>query len=307
MKTLITGHLSMIGRSLVSQLNYNDLCLPDRKYYDYRYLMDVDLAISTSKPEVVYMLAGVNGSISYNSTNKFDIFTDSIQIGLNTIKSCVQYGVKKVVFVVASCALQPSDDESFESDLKNGSPHESVYCHGMAKRIVNICGEYAREQHGLNFVTVVCQNSFGPWDRFDPIRGKVVSNLIRRFTEAKDNNDPEIVIWGSGKPLREFIFCTDVAKGLIDIMENYNEPEPINLTSEFEISIKDLAEKIKDAVGYNGKLVFDTSKPDGQMRKKLNADRMKKYLNIEFTPFDEALKETVDWYTENRELLQCKQ
>jgi GDP-L-fucose synthase len=299
-KILITGHNSMIGRSLVDLLNKDELVLPNREEFDYRHLCDTDYIIRENKPEEVYMLAGVNGSISFNSTNKYDIFKDTIQIGLNTIDSCVKYGVKKVLFIVPSCALQPSDEESFEEDLKLGNPHPSVACHGVAKRVVNICGEYAREQHGLNFITVICQNSFGPHDRFDPVRGKVVSNLIKRFVDAKNNNDSEIVIWGSGKVLREFIYCKDVSKSLIQLMSDYNEAEPINLTSNFEISIKELAEKIKDIVGYEGGLVFDTSKPDGQMRKKLNSARMSKYVKIDFTDFDIALKETVDWYLENK-------
>lgn len=306
-RVLITGHLSMIGRALTDLLKDEDLVLPNRKGYDFRYLSDTNYVIGhgrslTQPVEQVYMLAGVNGGISFNSTNKYDIFKDTIQIGLNTIDSCVKYGVEKVLFIVPSCALQPSDEESFEEDLKNGLPHPSVACHGVSKRVVDICGNYAREQHGLNFVTVICQNSFGPWDRFDPVRGKVVSNLIKRFVDAKENNDPEISIWGSGRPMREFIYCKDVAKGLVEVMNNYDYADPINLTSEFEISIADLAGKIKDMVGYEGRLVFDTDKPDGQMRKKLNAARMSKYIKIEFTPFDEALKETIDWYLASRRI-----
>ena len=300
MKTLITGHNSMIGRSLVDLLKKETLILPEREDFDYRHLCDTDYIIREEKPERVYMLAGVNGSISFNSTNKYDIFKDTVQIGLNTIDSCVKYGVKKVLFIVPSCALQPSDEESFEEDLFNGQPHPSVACHGFAKRAVNICGNYAREQHGLNFITVICQNSFGPYDRFDPIRGKVVSGLIRRFVDAKNKNLNEIEIWGTGNPLREFIYCKDVAKGLIQIMENYDYSDPINLTSDFEISIRDLAFVIKEAVGYEGDIIFDTEKPDGQMRKKLNSARMSKYVKINFTPFEQAIKETVDWYLENK-------
>lgn len=300
-KILVTGSTSMVGTALVHKLwEQNRNVIPIDKYEcDALHPEEIYECIRYYTPDIVILLAGVNGSLKWNIDYPYDIFTKSCQIGLNTIDACVRNKVGKVIFPISSCAYRPSEDISFEEDLFVDSPHESVACHGWAKRMINTCGDFARKQYGLNFVGVIAQNSFGPHDRFNE-RGKVISGLIKRFVDAKEKEEEKIFIYGDGSVKREFLYCKDFAEGLIQVMEKYNNPYPINLTSGIEISVGDLAKKIKKAVGYKGKIVFGDSSQNGQLRRRLSKERMDKYLNVKITPFDVALKETVDWYLSNR-------
>lgn len=302
-KILVTGSTSMVGTALVNKLHeQGKYVIPIDKYEcDALHPEEIYECLRYYEPDIVVMLAGVNGSLEWNLKYPFDIFTKSCQIGLNTIDACVKNNVKKVIFPISSCAYRPSEDISFEEDLFLDAPHESVSCHGWAKRMINMCGDFARKQYGLNFVGVIAQNSFGPHDRFNS-RGKVVSGLIKRFIDAKEKGEKEIFIYGDGTVKREFLYSKDFAEGLIQVIDIYNEPYPINLTSGVEVSIKQLANKIKKLVEYKGKIVFGDVSQNGQMRRRLSKERMDKYLNISITPFDIALRETVEWYLENKEV-----
>lgn len=297
---LVTGSTSMIGRQVVNKLldKYDSVYGPPKCMLNLLDYKEVREYFNIYRPKDVIMLAGVNGSLSHNKRYPFDISCESSLISLNTLKACIEFGVDKVVFSLPSCALKPSDDISFESDLFEGKPHDSVACHGLSKRYVYECGQFARRQYGLNFIGVIGQNSFGPRDRFDE-RGKVISGMIDRMYKAFKNNDPTFTVYGDGTVLREFLYCKDFAEGLVQVLERYNECFPVNLTSGFEISIGDLAKKIKDVIGYEGELVFTGPQDNGQMRKRMSKERMYKYLDINFTSFDVALKETVEWYIQN--------
>ena len=302
-KCIVTGSTSMIGRATMEELNKVGAKAFGSKQDQYNLLRrwsTQDLFLD-NECEYLFMLAGYNGGMLYNATYPYDICYRTMMMGINTIESArVMSNVKKILFILPSCSLEPQQEESFEEHLHSGPPHPSVECHAYAKRSIEVLGRQLEKQYGIKFISVIANNSFGPYDHFCQEKGKVISGLIRRFVEAKESNTKEISIWGSGKSLREFIYCKDIAKGLVQLMENYDYSEPVNLTSDFEISIKELAEKIKSVVGYEGELIFDTSKPDGQMRKKLNSARMSKHVKIDFTDFDVALKETVDWYLENK-------
>jgi len=297
---LVTGAFSMIGRQVVNKLvgKYDSIYDPSKQALDLLDYKEVREYFNIYRPKEVIMLAGYNGSLSFNKKYPFDISCNSSLMSLNTLKACVEFGVNKVVFSIPSCALQPSDDMSIECDLFSGEPHESVACHGLSKRYVYNCGQFARRQYGLNFVGVIGQNSFGPGDRFDE-RGKVVSGMIDRMYKAFKSNDPTFTVYGDGTVLREFLYCKDFAEGIVQVLQSYNEIFPVNLTSGYEISIGDLAKKIKDIIGYQGSLVLTGPQDNGQMRKRMSKERMYKYLDINFTSFDVALKETVEWYIKN--------
>lgn len=300
---IVTGSKSMIGRATVEELNKKEAKVFGSTKDEYNLLRPWSTQdLFLDRPcEYLFMLAGYNGGLAFNKAYPYDICYRTMLMGINTIEAARVYGnVKKILFILPSCALEPQKEESFEEHLYTGPPHQSVECHGYAKRSISILGRQLEKQYGIKFISVICNNSFGPYDHFNEEKGKVISGLIRRFVEAKENNSESISIWGTGNPLREFIYCKDVAKGLVQIMENYDYSDPINLTSDFEISIRDLAFVIKEAVGYEGDIIFDTEKPDGQMRKKLNSARMSRYVKINFTPFEQAIKETVDWYLENK-------
>jgi GDP-L-fucose synthase len=298
MKVLVTGSESMIGKQVVKKLIDERFCIEEFPHDDSHDLLDsysTDKIFIEASPDYVIHLAGKNGGIDMNSKIPAEIFYKTVTMGLNVINASVKAGVKKIIFIVPSCALNPDAVEASENDLYEGRPHISVECHGLAKRAVEAYGRQVEKQYGIKFVTCIANNSFGPFDNFSS-GGKVISGMIKKFYEAKKNNEPSLTLWGTGKPLREFIYCKDIAEGLIQVMKIYNIYSPINLTSDYEISIKDLAYKIKDIIGYNGVIIFDTAKQDGQMRKKMNSDKMKKYLDFAITDFDVALKETIDWY-----------
>lgn len=298
MKVLVTGSKSMVGRATIEKLkekNY-DVIGASREDCDFLQLDQVRGLFTANKPDVCISLVGHNGGINFNNKYPFDIYAQTTLTGINTVLSCVENNVDKIIFVVPSCALNPSDDMSTEYDLYSGQPHQSVACHGLAKRSVVDALYFASKQYQISTNIVIGQNSFGPFDRFDDERGKVVSGLIRRIVNAKINREDSVVIWGTGKPLREFLYCKDFGAGLVSVLESTNVKRDICITSGYEISIRDLAEKIKLFSGYEGELIFDETKPDGQMRKRLSRDMMDNCLDFAITDFDVALKETIDWY-----------
>jgi nucleoside-diphosphate-sugar epimerase len=301
MKVLVSGGNSMIGRATIEKLkekNY-DVVGVSRQDCDFLQLDQVRSLFVAHKPDVYISLVGNNGGISYNKNYPFDIFAQTTLTGINGVLASVENGVKRIMYIVPSCALNPSEEVSNEQDLYYGRPHQSVECHGLAKRSVVDCINFAVRQYGNSGLwanIIIGQNSFGPYDRFDDERGKVVSGLIRRIVQAKINREDSVVIWGTGKPLREFLYCKDFAAGIVSVLESENVKRDIIITSGYEISIKELAEKIKLFSGYEGELVFDITKQDGQMRKRLSREMMDNCLDFPITDFDVALKETIDWY-----------
>lgn len=188
-----------------------------------------------------------------------------------------------------------------ENMLWKGSCNYTIESHGLARRSIEA---YTRQLNkvGARIINCVVNNSFGEHDSFDPAKTKVIGGLITKFVKAEQNGDKQVFCWGTGKPLREFIYCKDVAKCLLVALDNYEDyEEPLNITSGQEISIKELAETIAELAGYKGDIIWDTTKPDGQDRKKLNTKKMEKYINnVEFTPLKLALMNTIKWYKDNQ-------
>lgn len=304
-KCIVTGANSMIGRKTCEVLNDRgaDVFPVYHEDFDLTKRLDAQDLFLDVECDYVFHLAGYNGGIKFNQDYPADIFYKTVSMGLNVLNSVVYFGhnVKKVLFILPSCALCPSDDGVLHDfDLYKGQPHPSVECHGLAKRAVEAYGRQIEKQHGIKFVSAIANNSFGEHDHFCEEKGKVISGMIKRFVNAKRSGDKEVVCWGTGSPLREFVYCGDVANGLVQLMETYDKTNPVVITSDYEISIKELAHTIAKAVGYEGEVVFDTSKKDGQMRKKLSSSTMKEYLpNLKITKFEDAIKKTVDWYMEN--------
>jgi nucleoside-diphosphate-sugar epimerase len=303
---VVTGASSMIGKQTCNILKDRGADVFEVYHEDFnltRRLDAQDLFLDVDC-EYVFHLAGYNGGIKFNADYPADIFYNTVSMGMNVLNSVVNFGhkVKKVLFILPSCALCPSDSGVLHDfDLYKGQPHPSVECHGLAKRTVEAYGRQIEKQHGIKFISAIANNSFGPGDHFCEEKGKVISGMIKRFVAAKESGDSEVVCWGTGQPLREFVYCKDVANGLVQLMETYDRTNPVIITSDYEISIKDLAHTIAKAVGYTGDIVFDTTKKDGQMRKKLDSSTTREFLpNLEITKFDKAIKETVEWYLENK-------
>lgn len=301
-KVIVTGSTRLIGRAVVDVLKQRNAVIIEALHSDYdltRYADTMDL-FDQANADYLINLCGYNGGIDFNRQYPADIFYRTSLMNLNVLNAARIYGVSKVVSVLASCSYPDKIPVLKEEDLWAGACNSTVECHGTAKRLLDVFSRTLRSEYGLNAVTVIMNNSFGPHDSIDPIKTKVVMGLIKKYVDAKEKNLPQVLNWGDGSPLRQFIYSKDAAEGLVQVLEQYEGTFPINLSSDVEISIKDLAAKISDFVGYQGKTVWDWNKPNGQMRKFLDLTKMKSHLNIPFTNFDVALKETIEWYS------QCK-
>lgn len=251
------------------------------------------------KIDYVIHLAGYNGGIAFNQSYPFDIFGQNTIMSINALKIAVESGAKKFVGVLTSCGYPPDNgDNIYEDTYLDNRPHESISSHGYAKRNLLIACQMANKQYGLNAVCVVPNTIYGPGDTVDPVRTKVMMAMIKRFVDAKSQDLDEVVCWGSGSPIREFIYVEDVAKLLVESLKHYDDVEsPLNLSTGQFSTIKKLAETISNTVGYEGKISWDTSKPDGQMQKVLNTKKMKSFFP-EFRPtsLENGIQNTINWY-----------
>ena len=297
---LVTGHTSMIGKAVYQKLvtkPKTTIIASEHTFTDLLRQTDTNDLFYYTRPNYVVHLAGYNGNIQFNNNFPADIYYQTTQMGLNVLKCCQEFKVKKVVSVLASCSY-PSNDILYENTIFDGPPHESVECHGFAKRTLF---EYSRQlykQYGLNANCIVFNTCYGPHDNFDENKTKVVGSLIKKFVQAKKNSDSEVVCWGTGQARREFIYVDDVAEGIVRALDRYNDPmNVLHVGSGKDYSISGLAQLIADLVGYKGRIVWDTNKPDGQKRKLLYCSRMKRVLDWEpKTELMEGLEKTIKWY-----------
>ncbi len=299
-KLLVTGASSMIGRRILddwTSFSGYEMIADNHKCWDLTNRNECFDLFSRTKPDYVIHLASLNGNIDYNAKYPADIFSVTTQIALNVLTAASQFGVKKVVSAISSCAY-PEAEILKEDNFFNGEPHRSVDAHGFAKRYVMELGRQIYKQNGMISVGMCFNTCYGPYDNFDLAKTKVVGSLIRKIVTAKMENATEVSIWGTGSARREFIFVDDVAKMFLKTMQSYDDVYyPINVGSGTDISIKELAETICEVVGYSGKLVFDTSKPDGQMKKLLSNEKMIQTFGEQaFTSLLDGLSKTVDYY-----------
>lgn len=244
-------------------------------------------------------LAAYSGNLNWNQKYPHITYEDNIRIGINVFSEWFEYCKDKkplkAINVIPSCAY-PDYPILMEWMLWKGAPNYTIESHGLARRCIE---GYCRQLNkvGAKIITCVVNNSSGPYDSFDPAKTKVVGGLITKFVNAVQNGDGKVVCWGTGKPKREFIYSSDVAKCLLQAMEKYEDyKEPLNITSGQEVTIKELAEMIAELSGFTGEIVWDTSKPDGQNQKKLCSKKMEKYIDVNFTPIKQWLRETINWY-----------
>lgn len=257
------------------------------------------------RPTHVIHLAAMVGGLFHNMGNNLDFFRENIAINQNVLDVSFDNKIKKVVSCLSTCIFPdkityPID----ETMVHNGPPHTSNYGYSYAKRMVDVLNRGYNEQHGCVFTSVIPCNVFGPHDNYSTQIGHVIPALIRRMDDAMRNGDPTFSVWGSGKPLRQFIYSIDLAKLIVWVLRNYDSVEPIILSvdEKDEVSISEVAESIKKAHNYSGDIVYDTSKADGQFKKTASNKKLRSlYMDFEFTPFEKAIQESVTWYKENRE------
>jgi GDP-L-fucose synthase len=248
--------------------------------------------------DVVLHLAANVGGIGYNQQYPGTLFYDNILMGVYMMEEARKAGVKKFVALGTVCAYPKFTPVPFkEEDLWDGYPEETNAPYGLAKKMLLVQGQAYRQQYGFNSIFLLPVNMYGPGDNFDPGSSHVIPALVKKFVEAHQKKEPTVTVWGTGKPTREFLYVEDAARALILAAEKYEKPDPINLGSSFEISIKDLAQTIAEVVGYSGKIVFDSSKPDGQPRRKLDTSKATREFGFTSeTTFAQGLAKTIEWY-----------
>jgi len=294
-KLLVTGGNGLVGSSIICDVKIG-------KQYDLRNIEETNKMFVYHKPTHVIHCAGKVGGLSANMNYKGEFFYDNIMINTNVIESARLHNVKKLVSFLSTCLFPDNIEYPItEKKIHLGEPHFSNYPYAYAKRMADIQIRAYREQYGLEYVSVIPTNIYGPNDNFSLDTGHVIPMLLHKMYNAQRENT-DFVVWGSGNPLREFIYSKDVAKLSEWALENYNESEPIIFSNSNEISIKDLVDLLVNEFNFKGKVIFDKTKPDGQFRKPSDNSKLKSYLpDFKFTPIEEGIKESVSWFLKNYE------
>jgi GDP-L-fucose synthase len=304
MTTLITGGNGFLGTAL--KKHFPTAVCPRSKDYDLVSQERCRFLFWQYNPDVVIHLAATVGGIGANKANPGRFCYENLMMGANVVEGCHKYGVSKLVVTSTICSYPMMTPVPFkEEDLWNGFPSsypESTNApYGLAKKLIMVLGQGYREQYGLNAITLLIVNLYGPNDHFDLENSHVIPAMIRKFHAAKVNKYPEVFLWGDGSPTREFLYVEDAAEAISLATEKYEGKEPINIGSGMEISMSELANQIRVVVGYEGEIIWDKSKPNGQPRRCLDVSRAKSAIGWEAkTPFSEGLKKTYEWYVNNR-------
>ena len=298
---VVTGGAGFLGSRVVATLRErgaNDVLVPRSAEYDLRRQAAVNDLLRDTQPDIIIHMAAVVGGIGANRERPAEFFYDNLVMGTHLLHEAWRSGLKKFVTIGTVCAYPKHTPVPFqESALWDGYPEETNAPYGLAKKMLLVQGQAYRQQHGFNAIYLLPTNLYGPGDNFDPASSHVIPALIRKFVEAKTRGDQQVIAWGTGSATREFLYVDDAAQGIVLAVAHYNKPEPVNIGSGSEISIRDLTELIAAMVGYQGEVVWDTSKPDGQPRRGLDTTRAEKEFGFRATTtFREGLKRTIDWY-----------
>lgn len=299
---LVTGGAGFLGTYVVDLLKQKQpkkIFIPRSKDLDLRKL-EVCKEVVKGIDLVIHLAANVGG-IGYNKENPGALFYDNLTMGVHLMEEARKAGVKKLVGIGTICQYPKYATVPFrEDDLWSGYPEETNAPYGLAKKMLLVQSQAYRQQYGFNAIHLMPVNLYGPGDNFNPQSSHVIPSLIKKFVDAKNRGDEFVVIWGTGNPTREFLYVTDAAEAIVLAAERYDKPEPVNIGSSFEISIKELAGLIKEITGFNGRLIWDKTKPDGQPRRKLDTSKAEKEFGFRSkVNFEEGLKKTIEWYKAN--------
>jgi GDP-L-fucose synthase len=306
-RILITGAAGFLGKNVQAIFRFagvpdKNLLTPGIEDYNLICENNVSRMYYDLKPDVVVHLAALVGGIGANRENPGKFFYHNMIMGMHLIEHARRNKVKKFVQVGTICAYPKHTKVPFrEEDLWNGYPEETNAPYGIAKKALLVMLQAYRQQYGMNGIFLLPVNLYGPGDNFDPKSSHVIPALIRKFQEAKDKGENRVVMWGSGKASREFLYVEDCARALVMATRSYDHPEPVNIGAGFEITIYDLAVRIAKLVGFEGEIFHDLSKPDGQPRRCLDVQRacMEFGFSAE-TPFDVGLERTVQWWNNHK-------
>lgn len=304
-KCLVTGGAGFLGKYVVKKLKERgcqEIFIPLHKDYDLVDIVDVKQLYLDAKPDIVIHLAAKMGGIGANRQDPGSFFYNNLMMGTHLMEQGRLFGVEKFVAIGTICSYPKFTPTPFkEDDIWSGYPEETNAAYGLAKKMLIVQSQAYHQQYGFNSINPLLVNLYGPGDNFHPEYSHVIPALLRKVFDAIDCNQQQIVVWGSGKATREFLFVEDAAEGIILSTEKYNKIEPVNLGAGSEISIIDLVYLICDLTGFKGEIVWDSTKPDGQPRRLLDVTRAKVEFGFEAkTPFKEGLLETIEWYRINR-------
>ena len=303
-RVTVTGGRGFLGRPVVKLLEDSAANVSTFSSRDYDLTRQADVArmYRDLQPEVVIHLAARVGGIGANRDNPGRFFYDNAIMGIELIEQARHHDVQKFVQIGTVCAYPKFAPVPFsEDDLWNGYPEETNAPYGIAKKMLLVQTQAYREQYGLHAIYLIPVNLYGPGDNFDLHTSHVIPALIRKCVEARDAGRKTLEVWGTGKPTREFLYVDDAARAIVLGAERYDKPEPVNLGTSVEISIRDLVSLIAELTGFDGEIVYDSSKPDGQPRRKLNVERAKREFGfVAEVPFRTGLQRTIEWFKANR-------
>lgn len=306
---MVTGGAGFLGSHLVEELqqrsNDVDVFVPRSDDYDLREREDIRDALQRADPDVVLHLAATVGGIGANRSNPGRYFYENAIMGIELMEQSRRYGVEKFTVLGTICSYPKHTSVPFsEEDLYDGYPEETNAPYGIAKKALLTQSRAYREQYDFNSIYLMPVNLYGPQDDFDLETSHVIPAIIRKCIEARERGDNAITAWGTGEPTREFLYVKDAADGILTATERYNRSDPVNLGSGEEISIQNLVEIIAELTEFDGETRWDTSKPDGQPRRKLDTSRAHERFDWSATtPFEDGLRQTIEWCESNRQAI----
>lgn len=304
-KIVIPGGNGFLGSHIIDKLKKVkcEIFVPRTKEgIDFRRREDCFSYLCVTKPDIVINCSANQGGIDYHKGRQADLFMDNMLMGLYLMLASQHIGVKKFINIIAGCSYPGYlDVEELNEDIYwEGRLHESIFSYGFARKASVVYGLALKKQYNFNSIQLVMANMYGPGEHFHPKQSKALAGLIKKIYEAKKKNLPSVEIWGTGKPVRDWLYVKDGAEGILRAASVYNSVEQLNIATGIGISIAQLAEIIKDVIGYKGKFIFNTKKPDGALHKTFGVGKMKRILRwMPQTTMKKGIKETVAWFRKN--------
>jgi GDP-L-fucose synthase len=303
-RVVVTGGGGFLGSYVLEFLKERGCpnpSVPRSRDYDLRREADIVRLLEESRPDVILHLAAVVGGIGANRENPGRFLYENLMMGVQLIEQSRRFDVRKFVTVGTVCSYPKFTPVPFrEEDLWSGYPEETNAPYGLAKKMLLVQGQAYRQQYGLNSIYLLPVNLYGPRDNFDPASSHVIPALIKKCVDAVEVGDDTITVWGTGKATREFVYAGDAAEGIVLAAERYDGDEPVNIGAGAEISIRDLVEMIARLTGFEGKIIWDASRPDGQPRRRLDTTRAERYFEFRArTGFEVGLRQTIEWYRQS--------
>jgi GDP-L-fucose synthase len=307
-RVCVTGGAGFLGRVVVRKLHergVKNVFIPQIEDYNLVELKDINRMLADAKADFIIHLAAQVGGIGANEEHPAEFFYNNLIMGVQLMHRAWETGVEKFVAIGTICAYPKFTPVPFkEENLWDGYPEETNAPYGLAKKMLLVQAQSYRQQYGYNALFLLPVNLYGPGDNFNPKSSHVIPALIRKCIEAQEAGEEEIVVWGDGSPTREFLYVEDAAEGILLASEKYNDSEPVNLGAGSEISIKDLVKMIAKKTGFTGKLEWDTTKPNGQPRRKLDTTRAFERFGFKAQmSFEEGMDHTIKWFRENRAII----